>query len=89
VTCSLDARLRARTVALLQAAKLDRMTVGAKIAGLRVQLQSEENRPIVTVADFRRYRGNAKRVVIFAGVVAPFASKLLSFPASLSCCTLA
>jgi len=59
---NLDSQTKAR--------KLGRLSRGAKIASLKVQVQDgggAGERPVLSLADFRRDRGMARRVVIFAG----------------------
>lgn len=65
VAWKLDSQTKAR--------KLGRLSMGAKIAALKVQLQEggeggrAGERPVLSLADFRRDRGRARRVVIVAG----------------------
>ncbi len=65
VAWKLDSQTKAR--------KLGRLSRGAKIAALKVQLQEGGDggrageRPVLSLADFRRDRGRARRVVIVAG----------------------
>ncbi|CAM9292906.1 unnamed protein product [Choristocarpus tenellus] len=50
-----------------QKSRLLRMEIGAKLAGLKVRLQTQDDVATVTLADLRRDRGRDKRVAVLAG----------------------
>ncbi|CAM9639173.1 unnamed protein product, partial [Discosporangium mesarthrocarpum] len=50
-----------------QKGRLARMEIGAKLAGLKVRLQLEDDPSTITLAALRRDRGRDKRVAVLAG----------------------
>ncbi|CAM9924391.1 unnamed protein product [Ascophyllum nodosum] len=50
-----------------QDGRLARMEIGAKLAGLKIRLQQEDDKSMVTLSALRRDRGRDKRVAVLVG----------------------